>query len=339
MAVSVMKASLISIIMVLTVFTGCQQDDEPASEKEVTPLPKETINDGVYHEYEIAPDITDPNIKNTGNNQFAYRDGRTASNHSLLVFLGGTGSSPSQYHLFCRTAASMGYHVLNVDYLNTIPGTVCRSDDDTECYSKYHHEMWFGNNTSEKINVDEANALTNRLTKFLTHLDTAHPEQGWSEYIKNGSLDYENLVVAGHSQGGGHATFIGYQVRVKKIISVAAPNDFDPEAGHSALWLLQSPATPIEYFYVLNHHRDEIVSPAEQYRIVKEMHLLDLADTVHLSITRRTYESHVLISDFDPNQNATTGRLKHNSIIVDAIIPDGEAGQAILASWKFLLTL
>jgi hypothetical protein len=339
MAVTVMKAILYFIFITLVVvFVRCQSDDESESEKIPThQSDQKDINDGAYHEYEITPNITDANIKDTGNNQFAYLDNRATSNNSLLIFFGGTGSSPSQYHTFCRTASSLGYHVLNLDYLNTIPGTVCRSDENADCYGKYHREMWLGDDTSEKVSVNESNALTNRIVKFLYYLNSAHPEQRWSDYIQDGALNYASIILAGHSQGGGHATFIGYNVRVKRVISFAAPNDYDPEADHAASWLLQVPATPIENFYIMNHHRDEIVSPAEQYRIAEEMHLLDPVDTVHLSQSMQIYDSHVLISDFEPNKNATIGRLKHNSMIVDAIIPEAEAGQTILAAWKFLL--
>jgi hypothetical protein len=326
---------VVFILIVILLLVRCSKPHDiiPATDGDSI----ETHPVGKYIEYEITPTITDPDIKETGNKHYAYLDTRIANKNTLLIFLGGTGSSPAQYHLFCRMASSLGYHVINIDYLNTIPGTVCRGSDDSECYSNYHHEMWFGVNVSDKLNVSKSNSLENRIVKLLTYLQTTHPEESWSKYITSGLPDYRNIVVTGHSQGGGHVTFIAFKAEVKKVISFSAPNDFLPDEDHSATWLRNTPVTHIQNFYVLNHSGDEIVSPAEQYQIVSEIGLLHFSDTVHLHVTTLPDDSHVLISDFDPNQNAVTGRLKHNSTIVDAVIPEGEAGKAILNSWIYLL--
>ena len=323
-------------LTVLTILFACSGSDDPKPENIITPDEVLNKQEGKYYEIAVSPESTDPSISSSGNSHYAYRDTRVESNHRLLVFLGGTRSAPSQYHKFCRTAADLGYHVINIDYPNSIPGTICR-EETSDCYVRYHSEMWFGENMSDRIDIDENNSLINRIVSLLKHLDVADPTLGWSEFLQDGDLDWTKLFISGHSQGGGHAIFIGYEMKVARIISFAAPNDFNINTHHAATWLSNTPATSLTNFYIMEHSSDEIVSPEEQYQILKDMDLLTLGDTVYVS-GESEFTTHALITNLSPNPAAETGRLKHNSMIVDAVIPAGEHEAAVIINaWKYLL--
>jgi hypothetical protein len=329
-----MKGLFYLLILVFAIAFACDtQSDELQPDLQKDSLDNKT-KDGKYYELAVRPETTNNAIAATGNFHYAYLDTRVVSKATLLVFLGGTRSVPSQYHLFCRTAADMGYHVVNIDYPNLVPGTVCR-DEGSDCYEHYHNEMWFGTDVSERIEIDESNSLTGRIVSLLSYLHNTEPDLGWDQYINGSDLQWEKLVIAGHSQGGGHSTYLGYQKMVNRIISFAAPNDYNEDTHHATNWLRTAPVTPLSKFYVLNHASDEIVSPGEQYQILKDMGLLNLGDTIHIN-QEKQFMTHALITTLSPNPEAEVGRLKHNSMIVDNVIPTSDRS-IILSAWQFLL--
>ena len=67
----------------------------------------------------FAPSATDPAITQFNDNHYAVVDPAVTNRGLLVLFLPGTGATPSQYCLFPQDAASLGFHALGLMYPNT----------------------------------------------------------------------------------------------------------------------------------------------------------------------------------------------------------------------------
>lgn len=330
---SVVKIKLLFTLIVLFFYTAisCSSSDPSAAEKITPPTP-----DTILYEYKILPQQTDISIKKSEKPHHAYIDKGAAIKNKLMVFLGGTHSFPEQYQLFPRLAASLGYHVVNINYLNAIPVTVCSDKIDLECYAQFHDEIIFGGTQSTLVNVNESNAIVNRIVKLLQNLHKDYPADEWNQFYNDDKLLYEKFVIAGHSQGGGHAAYLASKVAVKRVIVFCSPNDFSERYNQTASWCRGPFATSPDKFYGLMHRNDEIVSSANQYAIWEDMQMLVNTDTS--SADKSTFNnSQALYTTYLPNPEAPHSKLKHNAPIMDIAVPLGANGDQIKKVWKYFL--
>jgi hypothetical protein len=237
--------------------------------------------------------------------------------------------------MFCQTAAALGYHVININYPNAVSVRVCSSKEDFSCFEKFREEILFGINASNYVQVDPDNCIQNRILKLVRYLHQQHPDQHWDQYYDE-SLRYERFVIAGHSQGGGHAAYLASKFELHRLIVLSSPNDYSEVYGQSAGWCRAEFKTPASRLYGLNHKRDEIVSPTQQYTIWSDINMLSIADTCSAD-SDKFKTSRALITNFDPNVNASFGRLKHNVPAMDVTFPEGSKGEQLKKVWQYLL--
>jgi len=293
--------------------------------------------DTAFYEYKVLPQSTDSMITPSAEPHYAYLDTRMPAQNRLVLFLGGTKSHPADFQQFCRIAASLGFHVVNVNYPNTISTLICADKTNIECFENFRREILFGTDVSEYVNVDPANSIINRTVKLLQYLHHEHPGQKWDQYFHENALNFDAIIVAGHSQGGGHAAYLAYQYSVNRLIMFSAPADYSERYSQPAPWCENNFQTAADRFYGLMHKRDEIVPASEQYAIWKSMKMLMQDDTV--SADGNAYQSHrALYTNFNPNPDAPTARLKHNVPAMDITLPSGDAGEQLKKVWAYLLT-
>jgi hypothetical protein len=163
----------------------------------------------------------------------------------LFVFLPGTQGKPTQYTYILRAGASRGFHAVGVNYMNqTAMGTLCQSSMDSECYWNARNEVIFGNGTpvSGQASVSQADSIVNRLNKLLNWLDSNYPMEGWGQYLQpNKSVDWRKVVLAGHSQGGGHVGVLAKTVSLSRAVYFSSPADWNELANRPAEWSLSKP--------------------------------------------------------------------------------------------------
>ena len=95
-------------------------------------------------------------------------------NSTLLVWLPGQGAAPGAYTTISAFAASVGYHVVSVDYPNAnAAATYCVSD--MSCYGNVWWAKWDGRSGPEGITP--ANSISNRVTKMLAYLSANFPSE------------------------------------------------------------------------------------------------------------------------------------------------------------------
>lgn len=326
---------LISLLLSVLTVLNCSNSGDPEPDA-IKKVKEDTTRQGVLLEYTVLPQLTDNTIKESEEPHFAYIDQRVSPKGTLLVFLGGTHSFPRQFQLFPRTASGLGYHVVNINYLNDISSRVCEDETDMKCFANYHEEVIFGNDESDAVKIDSGNSIVNRIIKLLQYLNAGHPSDGWAQYYATNGLLFSKVVFAGHSQGGGHAAYIASKVSVARVVLFCSPNDYSVKYQRVADWCNGELATTTDRFFGLNHKRDEIVSPSEQYAVWKALGMLTGSDTS--SADKSTYKNfRALYTNYEPNPEATTLRLKHNMPVVDNVIPAGPEGDQLKKVWKHLL--
>jgi hypothetical protein len=172
---------------------------------------------------------------------------RTTASGPLLVFLPATGHVPYDYQRFLTVAAQSGYHVLGLDFWNQGRSVAKTCRTDARCYTQVQRNRFNGNGPSRFSKVDEANSVVARLRAALDYLVKHDPDGGWNRYISSESIDWDDIVVSGHSQGGGEAAYIAHRTRVLGQLTFASPIITDDDSRAS--WLKQKGKTPTSVMY------------------------------------------------------------------------------------------
>ena len=187
----------------------------------------------------------DPVRKEIGGN-VAYWDDEK-SNGLLLVSLGGTNSKPADLEAFDLEAVSLGYKVLALDYPNSVISTAARDSKQPDAFDHFREEIVEGKPTSDLVEVDRPHSIEGRLQSALSQLE-------WSQ-------DWSKTVVVGHSQGSGHAAYLGKVHSLRGVIMLAGPQD------DGARWL-ERPGQTEPSRYVALLHRNDFFDVNRQIRAV-----------------------------------------------------------------------
>jgi hypothetical protein len=158
----------------------------------------------------------------------------------LLVFLPGTLGRPSQYSYILRAAAARGYHAVGVNYVNQVAmGTLCQFSADPNCYWQARSVVVFGGGTpvAGQSAVTPANSIVNRVTRLLLSLRTTAPSEGWGQFLRaDNTVDWSSVVLAGHSQGGGHVGVLAKSVLLARAVYFSSPEDWNELTDRPAPW-------------------------------------------------------------------------------------------------------
>lgn len=271
--------------------------------------PRELIDERLIAAQALDPGATCSGITTSGDasdQHLFFTPPAAQRKPSLVLFLGGSRSNPTQYEEVSRYAARLGYGVLNLAYptgrgsVGLFCGAVLPSSN--ACYSDYRGESLYGERVayregasqsygSARLNVSIDDSIVNRLVcavQFLKRqadvlgntddaryfaglLDTTSAQARVSPYPATSYSAagprtpsypvWSNIIVAGHSQGGGSAAFLAMTLPadtpVKRVVMLSAPNDHikDSLKGDSApaSWILSSSTTPLDRFFGLRH--------------------------------------------------------------------------------------
>jgi len=163
---------------------------------------------------------------------------------ALVVLLNGSGSFPAQLtidparNLF-NAALESGNHVLAVAYRSDVAVvTMCGSRPD--CYGASRSTLVNGvfapgaDSSLADIRSDEG--LVSRIDQALRALVAARPQAGWDMFISGGAdrIGWQRVIAAGHSQGGGHAAYLGKLFPLIRVVQFSST--CDAAAGVPAPW-------------------------------------------------------------------------------------------------------
>ncbi|MFP4322730.1 MAG: BPSS1187 family protein, partial [Anaerolineales bacterium] len=261
-----------------------------------------------------------------------------AQQNHLLVFLPGTGATPSDYQAFVQEAANMGMHAIGLTYPNdrSVNLQICLNDPDPDCHAKVRYEVITGQDTHADVNVNMDNSITGRLMALLTSLHASQPTAGWAQYIDGDQPRWESIVIAGHSQGAGMAAYIAHEHIVARAVLFAW---VDIARGRAVNWILDSPpATPAERIYHFEHVDDRARGEFAKEQMFAAWGLNRLGQVEVDRVAPPYEDAHLLLTALAPaRQTARPSAGAHNMVVADDFTPM-ENGQAVLAPvWRYLL--
>jgi pimeloyl-ACP methyl ester carboxylesterase len=161
----------------------------------------------------------------------------------LVVFLPGSSMEPNKHDLVLQMAAYAGYRTIGLAYDNTFPVEVaCAATPQcgNNCAGDAREEVTTGIATSAALTVDAGDSIVERLYRVLEELDAIDPAGGWSSYyipaagaITTANIIWEDIIVAGFSQGAGHAAYLAHAFPVHGLVVLDGANDTceDPLTG------------------------------------------------------------------------------------------------------------
>jgi hypothetical protein len=207
--------------------------------------------------YQVPPELTDRTIDNWLDPHYIALSRSPFRQNKLLLFLSGSYGKPGRQLLFLQEAVGLGYHAINLSYPNTwTVAEICEDCQDINCHEKVRLEIIDGEKRSDQIEISPSNSIINRLVKLLLYLHQQQPEENWLQYLEGNAPKWESLIVAGHSQGGGHAAVIAKEYQVARVIMLGAPADYSPVFRGLAPWLSADHATPADRYYGFIHLKD-----------------------------------------------------------------------------------
>lgn len=203
----------------------------------------------------IDPSLTGPAIEMVRGNHLAVYDTSVPSRHLLLLFLVGTRSNPESSLALDTAFATWGFHAISLDYENGVLAASCGHSTDSACFDHYRETIVTGAAGSDKIAVTPENSILNRVEKLLGYLAQTDPGGGWGEFVRDHHPRWDRIIVAGHSQGSGHAAYLGKMFRVNRVLMFSGPQDYLDDFHRPAPWQFRGSATPAgQYFAFLNKH-------------------------------------------------------------------------------------
>jgi hypothetical protein len=289
----------------------------------------------------VSPTATDPGITNFTADHHAYLATNVPPRNQLFLLIPGTTAIPADYTNITRTAAELGFHAIGITYLNDTPiNVICGQATDSILFEQVRLEVIDGTDRTDKIVVSRTDSIENRLIQFLQYLDAHHPAENWVQYLSGTNLLWTNLVVAGHSQGGGHAGLLAKKHEVTRCLMFDA-TDWWRLGQRPANWIYAPGATPAHRYFAFAHVLDPIGS--------NTFHVTWIAYGLPQFGAARLFEvetgppyswTHQLWTDTEPTRTPTGGDDDyHNGPVVDWCLPFAADGVTPLykEAWKFMM--
>ena len=160
----------------------------------------------------------------------------------------------------------------------------------------------------------------------MEYLHTEYPDQNWNQYLtSSNSLQWDKIIVSGHSQGSGHACYLGKRNLVERVVMFSGPNDYSTFYNKPANWISQIGDTPLNKQFSLLHTQDQIVSFSNQVEILRGLGILSSTETPTLvdNLTTPYSNSNSLSLNISAISN-------HNSTIGSSSI--------LTEIWEYMLT-
>ncbi len=287
----------------------------------------------------FRPSVADPAITNFNDFQFGYAPVAPARN-TLVIFLPGTGGKPAGYNEFLEAARDAGFHSLGLCYPNgTGIGEACENDPASNCFFDIRMEIIDGTDRVTNIAVDRVNSIENRLYKSLAYLAVDRPSENWGQFIDGTNANWPRIIMAGHSQGGGHAAVMAKTHYLRRAL-VFANADWWTISNKPAAWLSAPSVTPQAGYFHFSHRLDPLATSSVVLAAWSVAGLTNIVPSVIADNLADPFDcSHLLFTDLDPPTNGFDGvEDYHNMPVLDATTPMTTNGEPVyLDIWKHML--
>jgi hypothetical protein len=267
--------------------------------------------------------------------------------NQLYLFLPGTQSEPNKYDGVLSMAAYAGYKTIGLSYDNTKRlEDACAAS--CGCYGPARREVVGGGNpffgvNSPAVAVQTGDTIVNRLYRLLTDLDVAYPSEGWGDFLNRDDndwipeftdIDWDSIVVSGHSQGAGHALMITKADAVDGIFLFDGGNDDCKSGGRTyAQWHDLPDRTP-DVRRSFNHDRNGLFALPDSFIVMEfgatatDFEILDLVWPTGFKVATTNQTPPSLAGPGGPPGACTD----HGSMAYDTCMPDALVGSVAAAS-------
>lgn len=205
----------------------------------------------------------------------------------LLVFLPGTEMEPRLHELVLQMGAYAGYRTIGLSYDNrTDPGIECADKNDcTRCSGPGREEIVTGLDKSGYLEIEGGDSIISRLRQLLLKLRDDDLQDGsnddhWDSYL--GPLNkivWSNIVVAGFSQGAGHAAYIAQHFGANALVMLDGGDD-RCGVGVVADWYDKLPTGRPKYY--VGHCRTTSVSTCSERPVPLSLLELGFPDALYV---------------------------------------------------------
>lgn len=172
--------------------------------------------------------------------------------NKALIYLPGTTDRPELSSCLLKSvAASTPFPTIGLSYSYLTSGDSFRNgkcqslveneglEEQIKCLDEQHKDAIDGGtygSTHFKADgitkfweaVDPANSITSRIGKLLQYLDEMNPGTGWDGLYMAGEdpePNWSKLIIMGHSQGAGHAAYLGQTKELMGAVMISGPQD------------------------------------------------------------------------------------------------------------------
>ena len=172
-----------------------------------------------------------------------------SARRTLVVLLNGSGSYPAQLtidasrNLF-TAALQSGNHVLAVAYRSDVSLIAMCGSTRPDCYGPSRRTLLSGifapGADGSLANIREDEGIIPRIDQALRALVAARPQGGWDAFINATAttpaerIVWQRMIASGHSQGGGHAAYLGKSLPLLRVVQFSST--CDAPAGVPAPW-------------------------------------------------------------------------------------------------------
>ena len=284
----------------------------------------------------VTPSQTDETINHWNEPHIVARPTRKPPSGYLVLFLAGSYGQPRRQLSLMQAIADLGHYVINLRYPNdwTIGG-LYRSQPSADCHEKIRRQILTGQPMTDLIDLPPQHSIDNRFTKLLAWLSTRDPQHDWGQFLDGSDQPkWSNIMVSGHSQGGGHALLISKIHRVARCVLFSAPTDVLKPVLKPSPWIARAGATPLEGCYGFCHVKDRIFEQAHSGW--EAMGLDRLGPLIKVDNTPPPYEnSHMLCSEAH-----IVGANHHGCVATDRATPRlADGSPAFQDVWNYLFAL
>ncbi|WP_029414957.1 BPSS1187 family protein [Brevundimonas bacteroides] len=293
-------------------------------------------------ERELSPTTANPAVAtNTAAHFVVTPNPAVAAQNRLFVMLPGSGAIPRFYREVVRTGASRGYHAIGLTYPNdTAVFDLCAPSPDPDCAGKARREILTGADLSPVVSVNRDDSIIGRLEDLIRHLDRTFPTEGWGRVLASGQLDWSRITMAGHSQGAGHAAYLGKLFSLDRTVMFSGPSDVGLTPTTLAPWLSLPNVTPAGRQFGFTHTGDELVPLALVSQNWTLLGLSEFGPNTSVDGAAAPYGlSRRLVTSVAPNPSppGTVPQPRHSSPVVDAVTPlDAQGAPLYRPVWTYL---
>lgn len=268
----------------------------------------------------VSPRVTDNNIETGAYNlrHYILRTNQDTMN-TLVVFLPGTYRAPANYKFMMEELALLGYHVIGLMY-KTDPAVnpICRTTNDETCHWRARMETIDGTDRHPTVSVNVANSIINRLEKVLQYLVNTKPTGGWQQFYSSSQIQWDKIIVTGHSQGASLAGVIGKSFPVKRVVMWSVMDFLN--SGKIPDWVNNT--TRHERYYAFIHPKDEVVPFTYAQVGWDELGMTEYGSMTNIDCNTYPFNnSHILYTNYTPVTSMADKY--HNGTTLDIYI-DGE---------------